>query len=98
MFIFFTEEEPFVLINAYNMHDTSEWRDLNIKFVLQCFRDYSQNRNLVYIKDMWPQLNIVMEKAQTWDTDGDGMIENAGFPDQTYDTWTMKGPRYNVLN
>lgn len=22
-----------------------------------------------------------------FDTDGDGLIENGGFPDQTYDTW-----------
>lgn len=86
------DEDPFVLINAYNIHDVSEWRDLNLKFVLQCFRDYSQNGNLIYIKDMWPQLNTVMEKAQTWDRDGDGLIENAGFPDQTYDAWTMTGP------
>lgn len=33
-------EEPFDLINAYNIHDVSEWRDLNVKFVLQVFRDY----------------------------------------------------------
>lgn len=33
-------EEPFSLINAYNIHDVAEWRDLNVKFVLQVFRDY----------------------------------------------------------
>lgn len=33
-------EEPFVLINAYPIHDVSEWRDLNVKFVLQVYRDY----------------------------------------------------------
>lgn len=75
------------------MHDISKWRDLNLKFVLQCFRDYSQNTNVMYIKDMWPKLNKLMEKAQTWDSDGDGMIENSGLPDQTYDAWTMTGTR-----
>lgn len=53
------DEEPFVLINSYPIHDVSgerkmffmhivtkfndihlEWRDLNIKFVLQVYRDY----------------------------------------------------------
>ncbi|CAD7086391.1 unnamed protein product [Hermetia illucens] len=34
------EEEPFVLLNAYPIHDVSEWRDLNMKFVLQVYRDY----------------------------------------------------------
>ncbi|KAG4076220.1 hypothetical protein HA402_014769 [Bradysia odoriphaga] len=34
------DEEPFLLINSYPIHDVSEWRDLNIKFVLQVYRDY----------------------------------------------------------
>ncbi len=28
------------MINSYPVHDVSEWRDLNIKFVLQVYRDY----------------------------------------------------------
>lgn len=34
-------EDPFTLINAYPIHDVSNWRDLNPKFVLQTFRDAS---------------------------------------------------------
>lgn len=34
------DEEPFSLINSYPAHDVSEWRDLNLKFVLQVYRDY----------------------------------------------------------
>ncbi|XP_055634667.1 non-lysosomal glucosylceramidase [Toxorhynchites rutilus septentrionalis] len=34
------DEEPFELINAYPIHDVSEWRDLNTKFILQVYRDY----------------------------------------------------------
>ncbi|VDK62033.1 unnamed protein product [Gongylonema pulchrum] len=26
-----------------------------------------------------------------WDVDDDGMIENSGMPDQTYDVWSMHG-------
>ncbi|XP_055544706.1 non-lysosomal glucosylceramidase [Wyeomyia smithii] len=33
-------EEPFELINAYPIHDVSEWKDLNTKFILQVYRDY----------------------------------------------------------
>lgn len=33
-------EEPFVLVNTYPIHDVSEWRDLNVKLVLQLYRDY----------------------------------------------------------
>uniref|UniRef100_A0A336KNI8 CSON012927 protein n=1 Tax=Culicoides sonorensis TaxID=179676 RepID=A0A336KNI8_CULSO len=47
-------EEPFTLINAYPVHDVSAWRDLNIKFVLQVYRDY-------YVLNNFAQLNA--EKA-----------------------------------
>lgn len=32
-----------------------------------------------------------MERAKDFDKDGDCMIENEGFPDQTYDAWTVHG-------
>ncbi|XP_075215795.1 non-lysosomal glucosylceramidase [Lycorma delicatula] len=84
-------EEPFRLVNAYNIHDISEWRDLNLKFVLQCYRDYNIGSNINYLKDMWPQLLAVVKRAEKWDVDGDGLIENSNSPDQTYDTWIMNG-------
>ncbi|XP_058446852.1 non-lysosomal glucosylceramidase [Malaya genurostris] len=34
------DEEPFEWINAYPIHDVSEWKDLNTKFILQVYRDY----------------------------------------------------------
>lgn len=37
---------------------------------------------------------VVMEKCLRWDSDGDGVIDNAGFADQTFDAWTMKGARF----
>ncbi|KRT79580.1 hypothetical protein AMK59_7208, partial [Oryctes borbonicus] len=33
-------DEPYIRLNGYPIHDVSEWRDLNVKFVLQVFRDY----------------------------------------------------------
>lgn len=33
-------EDPWTQINAYPIHDVSEWRDLNTKFILQVYRDY----------------------------------------------------------
>ena len=32
-----------------------------------------------------------MKKSLEFDTDGDAMIENGGYADQTYDTWTATG-------
>ena len=34
------EEEPWLKVNAYVIHPTEEWKDLNVKFVLQVYRDY----------------------------------------------------------
>ena len=28
-------DEPWVRVNSYNIHDVSQWRDLNLKLVLQ---------------------------------------------------------------
>ena len=33
----------------------------------------------------------VMKRSMKFDTDNDGMIENGGYADQTYDTWTATG-------
>lgn len=39
-------------------------------------------------------LQTVMNKTAVYDTDGDGLIENSGFADQTFDAWPVTGPRY----
>ncbi|CAG9578874.1 unnamed protein product [Danaus chrysippus] len=186
---------PFTHINAYNIHDVSEWRDLNLKFILQVMRDYrllrghnapfntERYRSMAYIDDikegteddlysrstgqvddpapvspdlstnlstdistnlstdpstlerpsgvanilellyrstevvedcgeklqpqestaivwdskqylcdMYPSCVALLRRGLDWDRDGDGLIENGGFPDQTYDAWVMTGP------
>lgn len=46
-----------------------------------------------YVADMYPACAaLVRRAAAAWDKDGDGLIENGGFPDQTYDAWVMSGP------
>ncbi|VDK70220.1 unnamed protein product [Gongylonema pulchrum] len=27
-------------MNAYMLNDTCDWKDLNLKFILACYRDY----------------------------------------------------------
>ncbi|XP_026484474.2 non-lysosomal glucosylceramidase [Vanessa tameamea] len=181
---------PFTQINAYNIHDVSEWRDLNLKFILQVMRDHrllraysapfgdERCRSLAfiddvrdgteddlysratgqaddadrsppprspaappgpgepaapdrpagvadildllyrsseaveeggealepreapaavwdcrrYLADMYPACAALLRRVALWDEDGDGLIENGGFPDQTYDAWIMTGP------
>ncbi|CAH1646576.1 unnamed protein product [Spodoptera littoralis] len=188
------EDEPFANINAYNVHDVSDWKDLNLKFILQVIRDYrllrghnapfgnERYRNMAYIDDvkegteddlysrstgqtddsdrttdespdlteqstpiaheekpygvgdildllyrsaepdvgagggaaeagapaaapaaavwparryladMYPAALGLLRAARRWDHDHDGLIENGGFPDQTFDAWIMTGP------
>lgn len=83
--------DPWYEMNAYNIHDTSKWKDLNPKFVLQVYRDFAATGDLQFGVDVWPAVRAAMEYMEQFDRDGDGLIENDGFPDQTYDTWTVHG-------
>ncbi|CAF3473761.1 unnamed protein product [Rotaria sp. Silwood1] len=85
------DEEPWLFINAYIAHDTADWKDLGPKYVLQVYRDYIYTQNKQFLTDIWPTIKLVMNRLKTQDTDGDGLIDNGGFADQTYDAWTVAG-------
>jgi non-lysosomal glucosylceramidase len=86
-------EDPFVNVNQYNYQDVSNWRDLNSKFVLMVWRDYvyTGSKDLTFLHYAWNGVKAAMEHLRQYDTDGDGLIENGGFPDQTYDDWIATG-------
>ena len=54
----FPDDEPWISVNAYFVHDTSEWRDLNPKFILQIYRDYQRVKDKVFLKTLWPILQV----------------------------------------
>lgn len=83
--------DPWNEMNAYNIHDTSKWKDLNPKFVLQVYRDFAATRDMSFGVDVWPAVRTAMEYMEQFDRDDDGLVENDGFPDQTYDAWTVHG-------
>ncbi|OVA09144.1 Glucosylceramidase [Macleaya cordata] len=83
--------DPWHEMNAYNIHDTSRWKDLNPKFVLQVYRDFAATGDMSFAVDVWPAVCAAMEYMEQFDRDDDGLIENDGFPDQTYDAWTVHG-------
>ena len=85
-------DEPWVRLNAYNAQDISRWKDLNPKFVLQLWRDYALTRDRAFLAEVWPAAEEAMDYMLRFDRDGDGLIENEGFPDQTYDVWSALGP------
>ncbi|XP_076924518.1 uncharacterized protein LOC143586990 [Bidens hawaiensis] len=83
--------DPWHEMNAYNIHDTSKWKDLNPKFVLQVYRDFAATGDLSFAAEVWPAVCAAMAYMDQFDRDSDGLIENDGFPDQTYDAWTVHG-------
>ncbi len=85
-------EDPWVAINAYNAQDVGRWKDLNTKLILQVYRNYLFTRDEVFLSYCWPGVVKAVEHIDQFDKDGDGLPENEGFPDQTYDVWVMKGP------
>jgi len=86
------DEDPWRLVNGYFYHDSNKWKDLNPKFVLQVYRDFHLTGDRAFASEVWSAVQEAMAYVARYDQDGDGLIENASFPDQTYDTWSVSGP------
>ncbi|MGC1594501.1 MAG: non-lysosomal glucosylceramidase, partial [Candidatus Acidiferrales bacterium] len=86
-------EDPLVNINQYSWQDVTNWRDLNSKYVLMVWRDYvfSGSKDLDFLRYNYKSVREALDYLKQFDTDGDGLIENGGFPDQTYDEWPARG-------
>lgn len=76
-------EDPWNKVNSYCIQDISRWKDLPCKFVLQVYRDFVMTENLEFLKEMWPTVKQTLDYVIQFDKDGDGVIENEGYPDQT---------------
>ncbi|HZU32480.1 MAG TPA: non-lysosomal glucosylceramidase [Candidatus Angelobacter sp.] len=86
-------EDPFAAANQYQWQDSTHWKDLNTKFVLLVWRDYALTgrQDTKFLKETYDSVKQAMKYMQQFDTDHDGLIENGGFPDQTYDVWVTRG-------
>jgi non-lysosomal glucosylceramidase len=87
------EGDPFVsAVNEPGWQDTNDWKDLNSKFVLMVYRDYvfTGKQDKAFLRDMWPAVQSAMKYLQQFDHGG-GIPENSGYPDQTYDSWVVRG-------
>jgi non-lysosomal glucosylceramidase len=87
-------DDPFVRPNWYRFQDVSGWKDLGPKFVLQAWRDAvaSGPDGEDLLRTVFPTVEAVLGRLVELDRDGDGLPEHDGTPDQTYDTWPMRGP------
>jgi non-lysosomal glucosylceramidase len=82
--------DPFVRANDYAYQDSSVWKDLNAQFVLSAWLD-GWGADDEFVNEIYPAVTQAMESLAEYDVDGDGLIENEGIPDQTFDNIPMKG-------
>jgi non-lysosomal glucosylceramidase len=87
------QEDPFKQINQFSWQDTNGWKDLNPKFVLMIYRDFvfTGRKDDGFLRGAWPAVQEALAYLAKYDRDGDGLPENEAYPDQTYDTWLVKG-------
>jgi non-lysosomal glucosylceramidase len=84
-------EAPWSRPNAFTWQDTNGWKDLNAKYVLRLYRDVVLLNRPDLASELWPSAVEAMDYLAAMDKNGDGIPENAGIPDQTYDTWPATG-------
>ncbi|MGH1396269.1 MAG: GH116 family glycosyl hydrolase [Trichormus sp.] len=79
--------------NYTSYQDCNLWKDLGCDFVLQVYRDYlfTGGNDLEFLQDCWDAIVETLDYVKTFDLDGDGIPENSGAPDQTFDDWRLQG-------
>lgn len=86
-------EHPWEKTNYTSYQDCNLWKDLPSDFVLQVYRDFlfTGATDYEFLEDCWPAIVDALAYLKKFDEDGDGIPENSGAPDQTFDDWKMQG-------
>ncbi|EDX86371.1 conserved hypothetical protein [Synechococcus sp. PCC 7335] len=86
-------ENPWMATNYTSYQDCNQWKDLSSDFVLQVYRAFESTGSvdMDFLLDCWPAIVETLGYTKLFDTDGDGLIENSGAPDQTFDDWKLQG-------
>ena len=73
--------------------DCNLWKDLPSDFVLQVYRDYllTGATDVEFLAECWEAIVQALNYLKSFDKDGDGIPENSGAPDQTFDDWKLQG-------
>ena len=82
--------DPFVDTNDYVYQDSARWKDLNAMFAIEAWRSARRGGSR-RARTLYPAVREAMTVLATADRDGDGVIENDGTPDQTFDNIPMSG-------
>ncbi|MEB3240974.1 MAG: GH116 family glycosyl-hydrolase, partial [Synechococcus sp.] len=87
-------EQPWDATNYTAYQDCNLWKDLGSDFVLQVWRTYQlapDGRDISFLADCWPAAVQALRYLKTFDANNDGLPDNGGAPDQTFDDWALKG-------
>ena len=87
-------ERPFDATNYTAYQDCNLWKDLASDFVLQVWRSFRLapgGEDLRFLADCWPAAVTALRYLHNFDINGDGLPDNGGAPDQTFDDWPLRG-------
>jgi non-lysosomal glucosylceramidase len=87
-------ERPFEATNYTAYQDCNLWKDLASDYVLQVWRTYKlapSGPDLGFLAECWPAAIQALTYLKTFDINNDGLPDNGGAPDQTFDDWPLKG-------
>ncbi|KAF7096293.1 hypothetical protein CFC21_098260 [Triticum aestivum] len=77
---------------AVLLHDPRPMRTLDgLDVPRKVYRDVAATGNVAFATAAWPAVYLAMAYMDQFDRDGDGMVENEGRPDQTFDLWSVSG-------
>ena len=79
--------------NYTSYQDCNLWKDLGSDFVLLVYRDFvmTGSCDFAFLTDCWEAVVAALDYLKGFDLDGDGIPENSGAPDQTFDDWRLQG-------
>lgn len=86
-------EHPWEKTNYTSYQDCNLWKDLPSDFVLLVYRDFllTGAKDTAFLAECWPAIVAALGRLKTFDLDRDGIPENSGAPDQTFDDWRLQG-------
>ena len=86
-------EHPWQESNYTSYQDCNLWKDLGSDFVLQVYRDFylTGENDIDFLWECWDAIVQTLDYLKSFDFDNDGIPENSGAPDQTFDDWRLQG-------
>ena len=87
-------ESPFDATNYTAYQDCNLWKDLASDFVLQVWRTFRfapTGEDLTFLAECWPAAVQALRYLKRFDVNEDGLPDNGGAPDQTFDDWPLQG-------